>query len=68
MSTHEAQALLGARVPVELKEKLYKYCLNHGIKMSYFVSEAIREKLLEIAEDARYLEIARKRLKSIKKR
>ncbi|MFA5927807.1 MAG: hypothetical protein WC838_00695 [Candidatus Margulisiibacteriota bacterium] len=58
------QVMLGTRVPTVLKEKLCKYCLNHGIKMSYFVSQMIREKLLEIAEDNSDLETARKRSKN----
>jgi predicted DNA-binding protein len=58
------QVLLGTRIPLDLKEKLYQYCVSHGIKMSYFVSEAIKKRLLEIAEDNRDLGIARARLKS----
>lgn len=64
MPNPQEQILLGARVPLYLKERLHKYCLSHGIKMGYFVAEAIREKLLEIAEDNRSIAVARERLKA----
>lgn len=57
------QLLLGARVPATLKEQLLKYCLSHGIKMNYFVTEAIKEKLQEIAEDNHFAVVARERLR-----
>ena len=63
MPREKEQVLLGARVPAPLKEDLARYCLNHGIKMNYFVAQAIREKLLETAEDAEDLAIAKERLK-----
>ena len=59
-------ALLGARIPSQLKEKLSRYCVSHGIKMNYFVSEAIQEKLEEIAEEKELVAIAAERLKSPK--
>ncbi len=58
------QVLLGTRVPANLKNRLSVYCLSHGIKMSYFVAEAIQEKLQEMAEDKRDLALAKERLKS----
>jgi predicted DNA-binding protein len=42
---------LGARIPSDLKSKLMKFCNRNGIKMNYFVTKAIKEKLLEMAED-----------------
>ena len=66
MLKFQGQALLGARIPVPLKERLLRYCLSHGIKMNYFVSEAIKEKLLEMAEDKRLIELAKARLKDAK--
>ncbi len=57
------QVLLGMRVPAYLKERLTTYCASHGVKMNYFVAEAIAEKLLEIAEDKKDLETAQKRLR-----
>jgi len=59
----QEQLLLGARIPSTLKERLLKYCLSHGIKMNYFVTEAIKEKLQEIAEDNRLTALAQERLK-----
>ncbi len=66
MNNNNAQVLLGMRVPVSLKERLARYCLSHGIKMNYFVAEAIKERLLEINEDNEDLFIARDRLKGAK--
>ena len=60
---HTQQVLLGARIPVSLKEKVSKYCLNHGIKLGYFVAQAIKEKLLEMAEENQDVRIANARLK-----
>lgn len=66
MSSHQSQIFLAARIPVSLKEKLQKYCLNNGIKISYFVTEAIKERFVEILEDRRDLSEAKKRLKNTK--
>ncbi len=64
MSTHhEQQVLLGARIPVNLKDVLSHYCENHGVRMNYFVTAAIKEKLLEIAEDAEDIAVSKDRLK-----
>ena len=45
------KTLLGARVPNPLIGDLKKFCQKHGLKISYFVSEAIQEKLEELKED-----------------
>ncbi|MDO9027026.1 MAG: hypothetical protein Q7U87_04000 [bacterium] len=58
MKTAEAQVMLGVRVPAELKGKLAGYCEKSGIKLSYLVTQAIREKLEEIADDAEDLRLA----------
>ncbi|MBN1445195.1 MAG: hypothetical protein JW957_03705 [Candidatus Omnitrophica bacterium] len=57
------EKLIGARIPSVLKESLDKYCAEHGVKMSFFVSQAIREKLLEVIEDENDLRVIRERLK-----
>ena len=64
MPTHQTQVQLGARIPVSLKQGLSRYCISHGIKISYFVAQTLREKLLEAAEDSRDLAIAKERLKN----
>jgi len=64
MHYQQGQVLIGARIPVSLKEKLSKFCLAYGIKMNYFISEAIKEKLLNIALDNQDTEIAKSRLKN----
>ncbi len=66
MASQNTQVLLGTRVPLPLKERLSQYCLSHGIKMSYFVAEAIKERLLEISEDKEDLLTAQERLKEAK--
>ena len=56
--------LIGARIPASLKGQLINYCRSCGIKMSYFVSEAIRDRLLEMAEDKHDVATAKARLKT----
>ncbi len=63
MRGSQTQVLLGTRVPASLKERLSNYCRIYGIKMNYFIAEAIKEKLLEIVEEKHNLVIAKKRLK-----
>lgn len=57
------EKLIGARIPSALKESLDKYCTEHGVKMSFFVSQAIREKLEEVIEDENDLTMIQERLK-----
>lgn len=64
MYSHQEAVLISTRVPVNLKESLSKYCLSHGVKMNYFITEAIKEKLMEIAEDNEDIAIASERLKN----
>ncbi|HAZ10342.1 MAG TPA: hypothetical protein DCY56_04495 [Candidatus Omnitrophica bacterium] len=66
MHKYDEHILIGARVPISLKEKLSKYCLNHGVKINYFVTQAIKEKLEEINEDNYDIAIAEERLKNPK--
>ena len=66
MASSNTQVLLGTRVPVPLKDRLSRYCLSHGVKMSYFVAEAIKERLLEVNEDTEDLTLAQERLKEAK--
>ena len=63
MSGQQAQIFLGARIPSGLKEMLSSYCLGHGIKMNHLVAEAIKEKLLDLAEETHDIAMARTRLK-----
>lgn len=64
MHKYDEHILIGARVPVSLKEKLSKYCLNHGVKINYFVTQAIKEKLEGLSEDSHDMAIAEERLKN----
>jgi len=45
------ETLLGVKISTKLKEKVSNYCDRNGIKIKAFVAQAIREKLLEIAEE-----------------
>lgn len=63
MRSQQEQILLGARIPANLKKVLSKYCSSRGIKLNYFVTQAIRDKLLEAIEDSEDLKIAQERLK-----
>ena len=58
------QVLLGARVPSGLKRKLSKFCADAGMRMNFFVAQAIEEKLEEMKQDELDSNIADKRLKS----
>lgn len=51
MHKYNQQTLIGTRIPVVLKEKLSKYCISNGIKINYFVTQAIKERLQETEED-----------------
>lgn len=56
------EVALGARIPKELKEKLNRFCQEHGVKMSHFVKTAIADKLGEMEEELQDIAMARKRL------
>ena len=58
------QVLLGARVPDGLKRKLSKFCMDKGMRMNFFVAQAIEEKLQEMEQDQLDIKIAEKRLAS----
>jgi len=55
--------LIGARIPAVLKEEVGKYCITHGIKMSFFVTQAVKDKLLEVLEDEDDIKTVSERLK-----
>ncbi len=58
------QVLLGARVSNGLKRKLSKFCTDKGLRMNFFVAQAIEEKLQEMEQDQLDIKIAEKRLRS----
>ena len=41
---------LGARVPFGLKNTVMTYCERNGIKLRFFVTQALEEKLREVQE------------------
>ncbi|MBF0479304.1 MAG: hypothetical protein HQL26_07450 [Candidatus Omnitrophica bacterium] len=41
---------LGARIPAGLKNNIMTYCDRHGIKLRFFVEQALEEKLREEQE------------------
>ena len=53
---------LGARIPKELKERMNRFCLEHGLKMSHFVKRALQDKLVEAEEEIKDVAMARERL------
>lgn len=61
----QENVLISTRIPVNLKGSLSKYCVSHGLKISYFITETIKEKLLEISEDNKDIDVANERLKNI---
>ncbi len=56
--------LIGARVPIELKRVLDNYCEGHGVKLSFFVTQAVKDKLLEVVEDESDIKIVLERLEN----
>lgn len=56
-------APLGARIPKDLKKKLDRFCLEHGLKMSYVVATAVEDKLGELEDELEDRALARQRLK-----
>ena len=64
MAVHVQQVFLSARIPMSLKNKLSEYCESHGIKMGYFITQAIQEMLREAAEDSQDISTVRAGLKT----
>ena len=58
----EGDVALGARIPKELKDRLNRFCLEHGLKMSHFVKTALLDKLGEAEEEMKDRAMARERL------
>ena len=46
-----AEVQIGPRVPKLLAEELKTFCKKRGLVMNHLVTEAIREKILELKED-----------------
>ena len=46
-----AEVQIGPRVPRSLAEELKSLCKRQGLVMNHLVTEAIREKLIELKED-----------------
>ena len=63
MQTKDLVAL-GARIPSELKDSVMAYCDSHGIKLRFFVAQALAEKLIEEQETVRDNVTVDARLKS----
>lgn len=53
----------GARIPADLKKKVSAYCDRKGIKLQFFIMEAIQEKLSELEQDEFDNKIIDERLK-----
>lgn len=47
MKRKAKEVLLGARIPLWLKRELDRYCLANGVKMGHFVSQAIKDRLID---------------------
>ena len=57
-----SEVALGARVPKDLKDRMNRFCLEHGLKMSHFVKTALQDKLGEMEEEIKDIAMARERL------
>lgn len=42
---------IATRIPSDLKKAVSEYCNRNGIKMQFFLTEALRKGLLEMDED-----------------
>ena len=60
----QAQTMVGVRIPINLKKRLSAYCLNHGIKLNFFITEAIDGHLNEATENYNDMIEAKKRLEN----
>ena len=58
----ESMVNLGARVPAQLKQDIANYCYRRGIKVQFFVAEAIKEKLSDVQEEQSDIAIADERM------
>jgi len=58
----QAQTMVGVRIPSNLKKRLSSYCVNRGIKLNFFITEAISLHLDEEVEDRNDVVEAKKRL------
>ena len=56
------EVALGARIPRELKDRLDRFCREHGLKMSHLVKMALLDKLGDFQEEVKDLNLARARL------
>ena len=65
MKTAAAQVMMRVRIPVALKNKLTDYCKSRGLIANHLVTQAIREKLEEMTEDAADLKLAVERKNEI---
>lgn len=63
MKRKAKEVLLGARIPLWLKRELDRYCLANGVKMGHFVSQAIKERLIDKVGETYEAAIGKKTLK-----
>jgi hypothetical protein len=57
------QIFFGTRIPLKLREGVARFCREHGIKMTHFVTKALKDKLAEMREDAEDIRMAEERMK-----
>ena len=56
------RTLIGARIPTGLQVFLNDYCKSRGITKSFFVTQAVKEKLCEVLEDEEDRKVIEERL------
>ena len=54
---------LGARIPEDLKNEITDYCEKNGVKMQFFVTQTLREKIHEILDTIEDNRLADERLR-----
>ena len=55
---------LGARIPEDLKNEISDYCEKNGVKMQFFVTQTLREKIHEILDTIEDNKLADERLRN----
>ena len=55
---------LGARVPEDLKNEIADYCNKNGVKMQFFVTQALREKIHDVIDTMMDNKLADERLRN----
>ena len=57
------QIFFGTRIPTKLRNQVSHFCRSHGVKLTYFVTQALKDKLERMSEDAEDAAVVEARMK-----